>query len=218
MHGSALRAPGPGSVRWVQATQLIEAHRDLWQAATEPAFLAGVRDGSLDPHLFGSWLAQDYLFASALLSFQARLVARAPRAAQPALARGVVALVDELAWFESQAVQRDVALATVAAPTTLEYLALLGRLDTAPTQVALVALWALERVYLDGWRAAQPGAGAYREIVEHWTTPAFADYVAELERLVDDSLAEALSQRQQDVFAEVLRLEVAFWDAAVTAP
>lgn len=205
------------SVHGVRAADLIEAHRDRWQAATEPAFLAAVRGGSLDAERFGAWLAQDYLFVSALLSFQARLLARSPRAAQPVLADGVVALVEELTWFEAQAVQWDVPLAAVAAPTTLEYLALLGRLDTAPSQVALVALWALERVYLDAWRAAQPGGGAYREIVEHWTSPAFAEYVAELERLVDGALAEAPSQQQEDVFTEVLRLEIAFWDAAAAA-
>jgi formylaminopyrimidine deformylase / aminopyrimidine aminohydrolase len=88
---------GPGSVHGMRAAQLIEGHRVRWQAATEPAFLAAVRDGSLDPGRFSSWLAQDYLFVSALLSFQARLVARAPRPAQPVLARGVVALVEELA-------------------------------------------------------------------------------------------------------------------------
>jgi formylaminopyrimidine deformylase / aminopyrimidine aminohydrolase len=83
--------------------------------------------------------------------------------------------------------------------------------------VALVALWALERVYLEAWRAAQPGGGAYREIAEHWTSPAFADYVAELERLVDAALTETLNQQQEYVFTEVLRLEIAFWDAAAAA-
>jgi formylaminopyrimidine deformylase / aminopyrimidine aminohydrolase len=203
-----------GSVHGVRAAELIEAHRDRWQAATAPAFLAAVHGGSLDAGRFGAWLAQDYLFVSALLSFQARLLARAPRAAQPVLADGVVALVEELTWFEAEAVQWDVPLAAVAEPTTLEYLALLGRLDIAPSQVALVALWALERVYLDAWQAAAPGGGAYREIVEHWTSPAFADYVVELERLVDDALTDTLSQQQETVFTEVLRLEAAFWDAA----
>lgn len=198
----------------MRASELIDRHRDLWQAATEHPFLAAVGDGSLDPGRFAAWLAQDYLFASALLSFQARLLARAPRAAQPALARGAVALVDELAWFEAQATQRDLSLTAVAAPTTLEYLALLGRLDTAPTPVALMALWTLERVYLDAWHTGQPGAASYREIVERWTSPAFADYVAELEHLVDEALPETPSPEQEDAFTEVLRLEAAFWDAA----
>lgn len=193
--------------------QLIERHRDGWLAATQPAFLAAVRDGSLDPGRFGTWLAQDYLFVSALMSFQARLVARAPRAAQPVLASGLVGLVDELDWFEAQAAQRDLGLAAVAAPITLEYLALLGQLDTAPTQEAVVALWGLERVYLDAWRGARPGGGPYRDIVEHWTSPAFADYVAELERVADHALTEPYGLELENAFTEVLRLEVAFWEA-----
>lgn len=199
------------------AEELIERHRGLWRAATEPALLAGIRGGTLRAEQFGAWLEQDYLFVSALVSFQARLLARAPRGAQPALARGVVALVDELAWFEAQAARREVSLEAVAAPVTREYLALLGRLDSAPTPVALVALWTLERVYLDAWRAAQPGAGPYQEIVEHWTGPAFADYVAELQRLADDALARARSPQHEEVFTEILRLEAAFWDTTLPA-
>jgi formylaminopyrimidine deformylase / aminopyrimidine aminohydrolase len=203
-----------GRVAPVRASELIERNRDAWRAATEHPFLAGVREGTLDPARFSAWLGQDYLFAGALLSFQARLLARAPRPAQPTLVRGAAALVDELTWFETQAGQRGLSLAAVPAPSTLDYLALLGRLDTSPTPVALVALWALERVYRDAWQAAAPGAEPYREIVAHWTEPGFADYVAELEHLADIALTDFPSAEQQTVFDEVLRLEIAFWDAA----
>jgi thiaminase len=49
--------------------------------------------------------------------------------------------------------------------------------------------------------------------VAHWTEPGFADYVAALEHLADTALTEFLSAEQQTVFDEVLRLEIAFWDA-----
>jgi formylaminopyrimidine deformylase / aminopyrimidine aminohydrolase len=202
-----------GRVASVRAGELIEWNRDAWRAATEHPFLAGIREGSLDPARFAAWLGQDYLFAGALLSFQARLLARAPRTAQPTLVRGAAALVEELSWFETQAGQRGLSLAAVPAPSTLEYLALLGRLDTSPTPVALVALWALERVYRDAWQSAAPGAESYREIVAHWTEPGFADYVAALEHLADIALTEFPSAEQRTVFDDVLRLEIAFWDA-----
>jgi thiaminase/transcriptional activator TenA len=216
---SSLRVFGPAlslrgdSVASVRAGELIEWNSDAWRAATKHPFLAGVREGTLDPARFAAWLGQDYLFAGALLSFQARLLARAPRTAQPTLVRGATALVDELSWFETQAGQRGLSLAAVPAPSTLEYLALLGRLDTSPTPVAMVALWALERVYRDAWQSAAPGAGPYREIVAHWTEPGFTDYVAALEHLADTALTELPTAEQQTVFDEVLRLEIAFWDA-----
>ena len=45
---------------------------------------------------FDRWLGQDALFVGDLLTFQARLLARAPRPAQAVLAGGCVALVAEL--------------------------------------------------------------------------------------------------------------------------
>lgn len=207
------RARGPGSVERVRAGELIERHGAAWRAATGHPFLVAVRDGTLEPGQFSAWLGQDYLFVAALLSFQARLLARAPRAAQPVLAHGSVALVDELAWFEAQADQRGLPLAAIASPTTLEYIALLGRLDVAPAPVSLAALWALERVYLDAWQSARPGAPPYREIVDHWTDPAFADYVTGLEHAADDALSDTHGPELEVVFTEVLSLETAFWDA-----
>jgi len=47
----------------------------------------------------------------------------------------------------------------------------------------------MELAYLEGWRRAAPGASKYREFVEHWTAPAFASYVADLEVHATDSPA-----------------------------
>jgi thiaminase len=62
----------------MRAEELIDGYRGLWRAATESALLAALRDGSLEPVRFDAWLAQDYLFVSALLSFLAMRLARAP--------------------------------------------------------------------------------------------------------------------------------------------
>ena len=49
------------------ADALMRRHTAAWQAATVHPFLAGVRDGSLPEHSFDRWMAQDYLFAQALV-------------------------------------------------------------------------------------------------------------------------------------------------------
>jgi thiaminase len=183
---------------------------DLWAAATGSLFLDGVRDGTLPPPALAAWLAQDALFVADLLTFQARLVARAPRTDQLLLAGGVLAIVDELAWFDDLAARRSLELNPAPLPATLAYRDLLVRLDAAPYPDALAALWVIERVYLDAWTSALPAAPAYRELVEHWTTPAFAAYVAALEQLAQQPADTGL-------LGEVLRQEVAFWDAAFQA-
>ena len=180
----------------------------LWSAATRHPFLDAVREGTIADESFDRWLAQDAIFVADLLSFQARLLARAPRQAQAVLAGGCVAIVAELDWFEVMASQRGIDLGVQPLPATLAYRALLERLDAAPFDAAVTALWVLERVYLLGWASAASSTSPFGEFVEHWTTPAFAEYV--------DGLGElATLEGRDDLVADVLTHEVAFWDMAL---
>jgi TENA/THI-4/PQQC family len=65
------------------ADALMSGHISAWQAATVHSFLAGLRDGSLPEHSFDRWLAQDYLFAQALVRAQSRIAATAPSPTSP---------------------------------------------------------------------------------------------------------------------------------------
>ena len=183
----------------------------LWTAATRSPFLDGVHDGSLPVEALDTWLAQDALFIADLLPFQARLLARAPRSDQAVLAGGCVALVEELDWFERLAADRGLDLAAAPLPATLAYRDLLQRLDGAPYADALGCLHVVERVYLEAWRSALPGAPAYAELVEHWTTPGFAAYVDEL-----DAAAARAGAADGALVDDVLRLEAAFWAMALS--
>lgn len=190
--------------------ELPRRHPEAWRGATAHPFLAAVRDGSVPVAAFDTWLVQDARFVADLLRWQARLLARAPRPAQPVLAGGLVALVDELAWFDELAAARGLDLTADALPATLAYATLLERLDHADVATALTALWTIERTYLDAWSTALPGAPVYRDVVEHWTVPGFAGYVAGLEQAAD-----AVGGGADDVlFLEVVAAETAFWTMA----
>jgi len=180
----------------------------LWSAATRHPFLEAVREGTITDSAFDRWLVQDALFVGDLLTFQARLLARAPRTAQAVLAGGCVALVAELDWFEGQAMRRGIELEQPALPATLAYRELLEQLDAAPYEGAVTALWVLERVYLLAWTSAASDTSPFGEFVEHWSAPAFADYVDALGGL-------AVPDRHDELVADVLAREVAFWDMAL---
>jgi thiaminase/transcriptional activator TenA len=180
----------------------------LWTAATRHPFLAAVREGTITPAAFDRWLAQDVIFVGDLLTFQARLLARAPRQAQAVLAGGCVALVAELDWFDELAARRYIDLGQRALPATLAYRDLLRRLDAAPYDAAVTALWVLERVYLLAWASAASSTSPFGEYVDHWTDPGFATYVEALGAL-------ATLQGRDDLMGEVLTFEVAFWDMAL---
>jgi thiaminase/transcriptional activator TenA len=194
----------------VPVTELLARHADDWARATRHPFLTAVREGTLAEGAFDTWMVQDALFVADLLSFQARLLARAPRPAQAVLAAGAVSLVAELDWFAEQAAARGLDLRVAPRPATAGYAALLRRLDAADVGTALTALWTIERTYLDAWSAARPGAPEYREFVEHWTVPGFAGYVAELELAADGA-----GEPDEAAFLEVVAAEVAFWNMAL---
>ena len=195
----------------VVASNLVQRHHPEWRAATRHAFLDSVRDGGLPVGAFWAWLQQDYLFVNDLLTFQARLLAGAPRSAQSVLAAGLVSLEAELTWFEAQLTRRRLPLVAARHPTTDAYREELERLLMEPVEVGITALWALERAYLEAWCGAAPGAAEYREFVEHWTAPAFAHYVAGLEvHATDSPVAEA-------AWLRIVRLELEFWDMALGA-
>jgi thiaminase len=197
----------------VTVADLPQRYPDQWGRATRHRLLVAIRDGELSATAFDTWLAQDYVFVGDLLAFQARLLARAPRPAQAVLVAGAAALVDELTWFEAQArIRRLPAPAVTPQPATLAYRQLLHDLDGADVPLALAMLWTIERTYLDAWSFAAPGAAPYRAFVEHWTTPGFADYVAEL-ATVADQLAPAEPSIDRH-FLAVVAAEIAFWDMA----
>lgn len=188
---------------------------DPWGRATRHPFLAGVRDGTLPPRSFEVWLVQDYHFARGLLPFQARCLAQAPRRDQPVLARGVVALVEELGWFEDQAARRGLDLRVPLHPVCRAYVNFLWALSFGPYVAQLVALWALERIYLEAWTGARPGAEPYREFVARWTHPDFQRYVDGLEEAADQALAEAPPREReaaQEALAETVEHEIRFWE------
>ncbi|MDO3634540.1 thiaminase II/PqqC family protein [Mycolicibacterium arseniciresistens] len=180
----------------------------LWAAATRHPFLHAVRDGTITDSAFDSWLAQDALFVADLLSFQARLLARAPRPAQGVLAAGCAALVAELDWFEDKASQRGIDLDQPALPATVAYGELLTRLEDSPTDAALTALWVIERVYLMAWTSASSPASPFKEFVDHWTDSDFVAYVEALGDVADPVEYASLVD-------EVLAHEIEFWDMAL---
>ncbi len=200
----------------MSVTELLDRDPEAWSRATRHKFLDAVREGDISEAAFDRWLTQDYRFVADLLRFQARLLARAPRPAQAVLAAGAAALVDELGWFERQAAGRGLALGVPELPATEAYRRLLERLDAVEVPVALAALWAIERVYLDAWTHAMPGAPAFREYVEPWTVPEFAGYVTGLEQAADALLPEAGQPGDvQAYWLEVVEAEIRFWDMAL---
>jgi thiaminase/transcriptional activator TenA len=197
----------------MRTRDLIAGDGELWHAATHHPFLDQVRDGSLDPAAFSRWLVQDHHFALALVRAEGRYLASAPREDFEVLARGIQAMVAELAWFEEKAKEMSLRLLAPIHPTARAYADYLQATTYAPYAVQLTVLWALERAYLEAWRTALPGAPAYREFVLHWTNQAYAGWVGELEAAADRALARG-GEPEREAFRWIARYERDFWQMA----
>ncbi len=201
----------------METARWLDHHREEWREAIHHPFLEAVGKGTFPEGAFEAWLAQDYLFASDLLVFQARLLARTPRPAQAVVTGGLAAVEAELGWFEEKAREQGLNLETPRHPTAAAYRDLMMVLDQETYTVAVTALWAIEQAYLEAWRGAAPGHPDYREFVEHWTTEEFAEYVAGLRGAADAALetaGEGERKQAEAAFLEVSRLERDFWEMA----
>lgn len=200
---------------------LLRAHRDLWRLANRNPFVLGVKDGSLSKAAFERWLVQDRHFADGLFVAQSRVLAMAPREDRALLLGGLQALAAELAWFESKLRARRFDSDGPIHPVCRAYVDYLQTLAFVPYPAAIVAVWALERAYLEAWSHARPGAKPYRDCVERWTSAFFARYVRGLERAAAAALRGAStreSAQAEAAFVQVVLYELDFWSMTLEAP
>lgn len=200
----------------MKRSDLLARHATIWHEATHHPFLDAVRNGTLAPQIFATWLVQDYLFVRDELVAMALLLARAPRSAQHLLVQGLVGLESELSWFEDHAQQWHLALAVERHPVTAAYHDFWQSLSHKPYPVAITAIWAAEQAYLDAWTGLGADASSsYREYIEHWANPDFEHFVSELGQAVDATLALGdHDQEAEDAFLRVAQLERDFWQMA----
>ncbi len=186
---------------------LVRNAGPLWDEATRSPFLDALAAGNLPEDAFRRWLTQDYVFAKDLMTFQALLLAKAPRVCRKPLIEGLAALDKETSWFESHAVRMQVNLDIPPHPTCRQYTDFLVRCAyTQPCSVLLAILFGVEASYLAAWNALAR-SGPYAEFIERWSSAEFAAYVAVLGELADRHPHEAA----QEHFNEVLGHEREFW-------
>lgn len=217
---------------------LLATHANLWRAATRHPFLDGIRTGALPGAALDTWLVQDYHFVGKALQFQSLVLSGAPRSDQLVLAQGLVALAEETIWFEGLSRARGLDLDAPLQPACRVYTDFLlafsafctapepdepGRELPIPDRAAgayaacITTVWAVERAYLDAWLGTRPGAPAFQQFVEHWTTDGFRQYVEALEAAANRALAAASADGQraaEHAFVQVARHEGDFWQMA----
>jgi thiaminase len=192
-------------------SNLIRQAGQLWEKATHSSFLEGICDGTLSKEVFNRWLVQDYHFVTAFLRFVSVLLSRSDRPQQSVLVQGIVALDEELVWFEKHAEARGLDLESPVHPVCRRYNDMMLRAVHEESLSGLYAmLYGIEACYLAAWSSLKP-EGSHQEFIERWSHPRFRDYVVKLRRLTE-SQTDATCQ---GLFDQCLRYEKDFWSMAM---
>lgn len=204
----------------LSCSALLQTHDQAWQRATVHPFLSQCKDATIQPVQFSTWLCQDYLFVKEFTRMVGRLLGAAPDADLDALLSGLIALKEELLWFEAKATERGLDLHVPRQLTCQRYCEFLASLGVAPYPIQATALWAIEYAYNQGWQLPGPMAAPYDEFADRWGNPGFTDYVTILAHQADQALGTASAETQagaEAIFLRVADLEADFWQMAFNA-
>ena len=202
------------------AHSLWEENGDLARAALEHRFVRGLADGSLTLESFQYYVAQDAFFLESFARAYALALAHAPdREGMEVFAGLVSSVLEELRLHEGYAARWNVSLKDVApGDATLAYTDFLlstatlkGVGETCAAMVPCMRLYSFL-----GSSLAEEGVAEdnpYREWVETYAGTEFEDLSDRLEALLDRYANDTPDVR--DAYRRAMRLEVAFFEAAV---
>lgn len=209
---------------------LVEQVADDWQAATQHAFCDELAQGTLPLDKMRWYLAQDYQFIDGFVRLLASAIAHAPSLADSVPAAQFLAVITGpentyfLRSFDALEMDEDARTAT-AAPVTRAFQGLMERAaKSGRYELMLAVLVVAEWVYLSWAAPKSPPRPALPFWYAEWITlhagEGFEAVVDYLRTQLDTQWVLLDAQAQTDVtevFAEAVRLERAFFDAAYAA-
>jgi thiaminase/transcriptional activator TenA len=189
---------------------------DLAAAALQHPFVTGIADGTLPRERFAGYVAQDAFFLEAFARAYALGVAHSrDRATLESFAGLLAGVREELRLHDGYAARWGIDLAGVQPePATLAYTEfLLATAALGDVGEVCAAMTPCMRLYASlGQSLTASATGPYREWVDTYADPGFADLAATLEALLDRLAADTPAVRR--AYRRAMQLELGFFDAA----
>ena len=199
----------------------------IWEKVVGHPFVTQLGDNTLPLDTFNVYFDQDYLFLKDWTVLLSLAAAKAPDfdAARHIVGFLNVGLGGEEGLFQQAFKERGLSPKQVAdlehQPTTLHYSGYLRRIAYEGSFIDLIAtLLAVEWPYMD-WAQRLEASGMrpanhyYQTWIEIHTSQAMVDFVAWLRRTLDSTNVTASDRDQMhDIFRDVLRYELLFWEMA----
>ena len=205
--------------------ELLETSRDIWRRFLPHRFLREVADNTISREAFAKWLINDYYFVKNGIRFMALILAKTPDELLSFFAESIYYISRELDMFERKAGElgidlRSESLIDLRAKAYVNYLLTIASIGGFLENLA--ALYCEEKAYLEAWswvRENLRGESPHREFINHWSSKEFREYVDKIEKLLNEYAerhGEYEKRRAREVFLEVSKYELLFWDIAYT--
>jgi thiaminase/transcriptional activator TenA len=206
-----------------------EAVREEWDRAhVDHPTVRGIGDGTLSPERFRFYMAQDYLF---LIDYCRVVALAAAKSPDPESMGRWAALLDETLNSEMglhRSFCADFGIspaeleATAPSPATLAYTSHLLRVADGGSVAEIAAAllpcqWGYDEIGRALASGAAPEGSLHRRWIEGYNAPEYQAVTEWLRGFVDRLAADAddeMRDRMQELFAEGVRQEFAFWQAA----
>lgn len=195
-----------------------------WSAATTHAFTNALAAGTIDREIMAGYLQQDYLFIDEFVRLLASAIAHAPTLADSVPAAQFLAVITgpENTYFLRSFEALGIEPTAPPAPETEAFQALMRRARVSGRYEQMIAVLVVaEWIYLDWATPHEQRADDLPFWLGEWITlhsgPGFVGVVAYLRGQLDTlwpQLDSTARSAMQDTFAEAVRLERAFFDAA----
>lgn len=205
------------------------AQIEHWNAATGHRFVGELADDTLTDAAFARYLVLDYAFIEHLVSLVGHTVAVAPDMPSKVRLAGFLAVLTSeendffLRAFDAMDLPAPSHESAIRHPVLDGFRALIGgQMARGGYLDALAVLLPVEWVYL-AWageaarRERQPARFYLKEWIDLHADAGFADFVGWVQGALDTAAAAATPEARAHAgaaFADALRLEVAFFDAA----
>lgn len=211
------------------AAELRNQYAEDWDAAVNHPFVDQLLDGSLPDEQLRRYLVQDYQFCDAFTALLGQAVASAPSLPSRLVFAGVLGAFasDENTYFQDCFAELDVPESDRTAPVlhsaTRDFDALMrNALGTRSYPEVLAVLLVAEWLYGDwaaraGDASSWPAEPKHAEWIRLHNNPGYNAWVAWLRDEFDAVEPSAPQERERvaATFAEAVRLERAFFDAAL---
>jgi len=183
-------------------------------------FLRDIAKNAIEREKFEKWLCQDYEFVKCAIRFMGILSSKSPDNLLRFFSKSIYYISLELDKFEKMADKLGINLGKEKNFVCSSYCNfLISSAFSYPFFPVFAIYYCEEKAYYEAWRWVRDNVGEspYMELIQHWSSDEFGEYVEEIEKILNELSLNAGKDEikmAEKLFIETSKFEKIFWEMA----